>query len=132
MVYNLKIYRKHKLGQRQSQTPLSSAYWVQTILDPKKCWTVPTWLALTKPVLNNPLLKGTVLTWPALTWPVLTWPVLTWPVLEHRLYFIFRFVNVLNCYNTKIFYQFSMIYRKDYSLEHRLLFIFRFVQVLNG
>ena len=29
MVYNLKIYRKNKLGQRQSQTPFSSAFWVK-------------------------------------------------------------------------------------------------------
>ena len=38
MVYNLKIYRKNKLGQRQSQTPFSSAFWVQKHVESKQFW----------------------------------------------------------------------------------------------
>ena len=62
------------MGQRQSQTPFSSAFWVQKDFRSKK-------RVGSKKVLIPKNFFCPVINWPVITWPVLTCPVLTWPDL---------------------------------------------------
>ena len=80
----------YKLGQRQSQTPFSSAHWVLDLFWLYQSWPDLFWLDLSRLDLTRldltwPYPNWLVLTWPVLTWSVLTWPDLTWPVLTWSL-----------------------------------------------
>ena len=75
----IKKFSSNKLGQRQSQTPFSSAFWVQKDFEPKNFGskiflTWPVWFNQSK--LNLTCHKGLFIYYVILFWPLLDPPPL--------------------------------------------------------
>ena len=64
---------KYKLGQWQSQTPFSCAFWVQKSLWSNKIRLDPNWLDLSWPDLTSTYLNQPVPSWLDLSQPDMSW-----------------------------------------------------------